>query len=84
MTSGSYFADPMGIAVTDDGNVLVSDCEKGCIQMFDDSGKYLGKFGQVDASRLCHPAGELYNVYVLFDHGVQKLLGLKILVIRYQ
>ena len=59
MTSGNYLADPMGIAITDDGTVLVSDCEKGCIQMFDDSGKYLGKFGRVDASRLSHPAGEL-------------------------
>ena len=60
MTSGNYLADPMGIAITDDGTVLVSDCEKGCIQMFDDSGKYLGKFGRVDASRLSHPAGELH------------------------
>lgn len=58
MTSGNYLADPMGIAVTDDGIVLVSDCEKGCVQTFDDSGKYLGKFGQDDASRLRHPAGE--------------------------
>ena len=53
MTSGNYLADPMGIAITDDGTVLVSDCD---IQMFDDSGKYLGKFGRVniDASRLSH------------------------------
>ena len=58
MTSGNYLADPMGIAVTDDGIVLVSDCEKGCVQTFDDSGKYLGKFGQNDASRLRHPAGK--------------------------
>lgn len=62
MTSGNYLADPMGIAVTDDGTVLVSDCEKGCVQTFDDSGKYLGKFGQADASRLRHPAGEFIRV----------------------
>ena len=57
MTSGNYLADPMGIAVMDDGTVLVSDCEKACVQMFDDSGKYLGKFGQDDTSRIRHPAG---------------------------
>lgn len=57
--TGGYFTDPMGITVMDDGTVLVSDCERACIQMFDDSGKYLGKFGHDDASRLRHPAGKL-------------------------
>ena len=31
MTSGNYLADPMGIAITDDRTVLVSDCEIGCL-----------------------------------------------------
>ena len=57
MTGGNYLADPMGIVVTDDGTVLVTDSEKACVQMFDDSGKYLGKFGQDDAGRLRHPSG---------------------------
>ena len=58
MTSGNYLSDPMGIAVMDDGTVLVSDCEKACVQIFDDGGKYLGKFGHDDGSRLHHPAGK--------------------------
>ena len=57
MTGGSYLSDPMGIVVTDEGTVLVTDSEKACVQMFDDSGKYLGKFAQDDAVRLRHPAG---------------------------
>ena len=65
MTSGNYLSDPMGIAVVDDGIVLVSDCEKGCVQMFDDSGKYLGKFGHDDASRLRHPAGKNIHNFLL-------------------
>lgn len=66
MTSGNYLSDPMGIAVMDDGTVLVSDCEKACIQMFDDSGKYLGKFGHDDTSRLRHPAGKHFKKYLFF------------------
>ena len=70
MTSGNYLADPMGITVMDDGTVLVSDCEKGCIHMFDDGGKHLGKFGQDGASRVRHPAGEAETYCMCAHHLV--------------
>ena len=75
ITGGNYLADPMGIAVMDNGNVLVADSEKACVQMFDESGKYLGKFGQDDASRLRHPAGNTVKLVVFSPAYIKGVSG---------
>ncbi len=35
------------MAVMDNGDVLVTDCGKTCVHQFDETGKYLGKFGNL-------------------------------------
>ena len=57
LTSGVYMSEPVGIAVTDAGEVLVTDAVKSCIHIFDKSGKYQGKFGNF--TDLKQPTGEI-------------------------
>ena len=45
MRGGSILGDPQDIAVTHDGHILVTDCEKSCIHVFDSAGKHEKCFG---------------------------------------
>ena len=55
---GTHLGEPWGIAVSFDGKVLVSDWEKSCIHIFDESGKYVGNFGSANVTTaLKYPAG---------------------------
>ena len=56
LIGGNYLGDPLGIAVMEDGTVLVTDNEKSCIHQFDKSGKYQGRFGRSDVL-FRNPAG---------------------------
>lgn len=58
LSYGSYLGEPLGLAILDDGNVLVSDSEKSCVHIYDENGKYQGKFGDSDL-HLRQPAGTL-------------------------
>ena len=49
-------AEPVGVAVMDNGDVLVADSGKCCVHQFDGSGKYQGKFCQI--MELKQPNGE--------------------------
>ena len=42
-----HIGEPCGLATLSNGHVLVTDTEKACVHIFDDSGKYCGKFGDV-------------------------------------
>lgn len=53
---GSYLGEPLGLAVLHDGSVLVSDSEKSCVHIYDENGKYQGRFGDSDL-QLRQPAG---------------------------
>jgi len=56
LTTGTYMMEPVGVAVLDNGDVLVTDRGKCCVHQFEGSGKYLGRFGQL--MELKQPNGE--------------------------
>ena len=53
-----YLGEPLGIVAIDYKTILVSDSEKSCVHVFDDEGKYQGKFGDTEM-KTRQPAGEL-------------------------
>lgn len=57
-------AEPIGVAVLSSGDILVSDGAKSCVHIFDTSGKYQGKFGNI--MELKHPAGEVDSSGLFF------------------
>ena len=65
-------AEPIGVVVLSNGNILVSDGEKACIHMFDESGKYQGRFGNI--TYLKYPAGIIFDgfcSYVEPQHNLE-------------
>ena len=50
-----YLVEPNGLAITKSHGVLVTDGAKACIHEFEESGKYVGKFGAV--TELKYPVG---------------------------
>ena len=57
MASGPFMAKPVGVVVLSNGDVLVTDSGKGCVHVFDATGRYHGKFGNL--LELKHPSGEI-------------------------
>ena len=56
ISKGLRGCEPRGLAVTHDGNILISDWNKACIHVFDSSGKHLKHFGPSNQSFL-QPTG---------------------------
>lgn len=50
-----YMAEPNGLTILSNGNVLVTDGAKACVHAFEATGKYIGRFGNV--TDLTCPAG---------------------------
>ena len=50
-----YLVEPNGLVVTKNHRVLVTDGVKACVHEFEESGKYVGKFGSF--TDLKYPAG---------------------------
>ena len=59
ITSGYYMSEPIGLVTLKNGNVLVTDGAKSCVHVFDSTGKYMDKFGNVTDFK--YPAGKWHN-----------------------
>lgn len=58
-----YLLEPNGLAITKSHRVLVTDGGKACIHEFEESGKYVGKFGSV--TELKYPVGTFVCIVCL-------------------
>ena len=69
--------DPTGITVLPNGNVLVSDSQKGCIHVYDStSGKYQGKLDIMEMHQPDSPSGIV--LVLLSYHAVYSYIGLAV------
>ena len=54
-----HLGEPLGLVELDDRTVLISDSEKSCVHIYDEDGKYQGKFGDSEVNTK-QPAGKLH------------------------
>jgi len=55
-------AEPLGLVAVDLKTFLVSDSEKACVHIYDEEGRYNGKFGDTEM-RTKQPAGQCDCLY---------------------
>ena len=60
MNSALSMAEPVGVAILTNQNILVTDAAQACIHEFETSGKYSGMFG--DVTDFNSPAGTVVRV----------------------